>query len=116
MRLNPVATVALASLVLIGCAQDEPAVSASDVDVPGPQPTVTRDVLNLAKLEDLPEAVQQAFLREFPEAGITSIQQLTAATGRLLYEINFVRDGQAGDVVYDVDGRKLVQPATAEEF
>lgn len=67
------------------------------------------DLINIEKLDTLPQPVRNDFRRRYPGAGVTSVQQLDAATGALLYEINFLLNGQPEDVIYRPDGTRLTR-------
>ncbi len=70
---------------------------------------VDRGVVKAAKLDALPLAVTQSFLRDFPNAGVTDIEVLDAATGLVIYEINYLQNGRAGDVLYRPDGSRVTK-------
>lgn len=89
---------ALILTVSAGCSSDPP------------PPVITPDpagALRSAKLETLPEPVSLAFRRDHPTASITSIELLDAASGLILYEINYMQDGRPGDTIYRPNGRRV---------
>ena len=88
---------------------DEADVAAA-APVPNPSGAVGRtDLLNATKLQAVPSEVRTAFNRDFPDGGITSIYRLDAATGLTLYEINFLRNRRAEDVIYRPNGTPITR-------
>jgi hypothetical protein len=69
-----------------------------------------REVMNRSKLEAYPDAVGAGFMRDYPTANVTSVDVFNDATGRAVYEINFVRDGRAEDAVYTAEGTRVTAP------
>jgi hypothetical protein len=69
-----------------------------------------REVMNRSKLDAYPEPVRAAFIRDYPTANVTSVDVFNDATGRAVYEVNFVRDGRAEDVVYTAEGVRVAAP------
>ena len=67
------------------------------------------DLINIERLDTLPQPVRNDFRRRYPDAGVTSVQQLDAATGLMLYEINFLLNGRPEDVIYRPDGSRLTR-------
>jgi hypothetical protein len=70
-----------------------------------------REVMNRSKLEPYPDMVESAFMRDYPTANVTSVDVYNDATGRAVYEVNYVRDGRAGDAVYSAEGVRVEAPA-----
>lgn len=106
------ATLGLAGLLMgMGCTRVEEGPIGWEIDEPY-IPAVDRlDVSNRARLEAAPPPVRNAFLRQYPDAGITNVQLLTAANGRLIYRINFVGDdGVPGMTMYTMDGQTVTPP------
>jgi hypothetical protein len=80
---------------------------AGDTD----QPRMSqREVMNRSKLDAYPEPVAAGFMRDYPTANVTSVDVYNDATGRAVYEVNFVRDGRAEDVVYTAEGVRVAAP------
>jgi hypothetical protein len=100
-----VATCSLAALVtLVGCKSKD--------DKRADQPQMSqRELMNRSKLEAYPDMVEAAFIRDYPAANVTSVDVYNDATGRAVYEVNYVRDGRAGDVVYTAEGVRVEAPA-----
>ena len=69
-----------------------------------------REVMNRSKLDAYPEPVAAGFIRDYPTANVTSVDVYNDATGRAVYEVNFVRDGRAEDVVYTAEGVRVAAP------
>lgn len=86
-----------------GCKSDD----ARDADRPRMS---QRELMNRSKLDAYPEQVKAAFLRDYPTGNVTSVNVFNDATGRAVYEINFVRDGRAEDVVYTSEGTRVAAP------
>ena len=99
------------AVTVVGCQRNEPdVIVAEDLDRPvSPGPAA----LKYEKLEDLPPVVAQAFLRQYPRAAVTGIDTLVASTGETMYQIVFIRDGDAAEVVYDTDGKVVRAPVNA---
>lgn len=94
----------------VGAPTGEPAPRAGALPVPNPRGAADRtDLLNAVKLDALPEPVRIAFNRDFPKAGITSIQRVDAATGLTLYEINFLLNRRPYDVIYRPEGTSITR-------
>ena len=74
-----------------------------------------KDLINIESLETVPQPVRNDFRRRYPGAGVTSVQQLDAATGMLLYEINFLLNGRPEDVIYRPDGTRLTRTSLADK-
>lgn len=73
------------------------------------------DLVTLEKLDTVPAPVRNDFRRRYPDAGVTSVQQLDAATGVLLYDINFIRNGKFDDVIYRADGTTLTRTPLVDQ-
>lgn len=76
----------------------------------GPQMT-ERERANRSKLHATPPSVQDTFLREYPDATITSIDSYRDSAGRTLYDVKYVRSGKTGSAVYTPQGERA---ATAD--
>ena len=101
-----VATCSFAMLVtLVGCKSDN---DRRDSDRPRMS---QRELMNRSKLEPYPDTVEAAFIRDYPTANVTDVNVYNDATGRAVYEVNYVRDGRAGDVVYTAEGVQVEAPA-----
>src|SRR5688572_24453015 len=101
-----VATCSLTTLVtLVGCKSDN---DRRDSDRPQMS---QRELMNRSKLEPYPDMVETAFIRDYPTANVTSVDVYNDATGRAVYEVNYVRDGRAGDAVYSAEGVRVEAPA-----
>ena len=100
-----VASCSLAALVtLAGC--------KSDNDQRDDRPKMSqREVMNRSKLEAYPDMVEAAFIRDYPTANVTSVDVYNTATGSTVYEVNYVRDGRAGDAVYSAEGVRVEAPS-----
>ena len=59
---------------------------------------------------DLPPDVMTAFRREFPNAGVTNVEQMSAETGAPMYRVTFIDNQKAGSATYFHNGQKLNQP------
>jgi len=88
-----------------GCKSDKDKSSAD-------QPQMSqRELMNRSKLEAYPESVRAAFIRDYPTANVTRVEVYPDTTGRAVYEVNYVRDGRAGDAVYTAEGVRVEAPA-----
>lgn len=102
------------SAIMTGCAASDDGVGRGAAGTAEPAAATVNvtgrtDLLNTVKLRAVPEPVREAFRRQYPNAGITSIQVLDAATGVQIYEINFlIGGGEAQDVLYRPDGTVVV--------
>jgi hypothetical protein len=64
--------------------------------------------------QDLPPAVNTAFRREFPNAGITNVTQLSAETGAPLYRVTYINNRTPGAATYFHNGQRL-NPTTQQQ-
>ena len=92
-------------MVAAGCQRNDPV--EPDIDLPVSPPAAA---LKYEKLEDLPAPVSQAFLRQYPNAAVTGVEARTASTGEVLYEVVFIQNGDAQQVLYDRDGKVVRAP------
>jgi hypothetical protein len=102
-----VATCSFAMLATVaGCRSDDDRGDRRD------RPRMSqREVMNRSKLEPYPNEVEAAFIRDYPTANVTSVDVYNDATGSAVYEVNYVRDGRAGDAVYSAEGVRVEAPA-----
>jgi hypothetical protein len=87
------------AVALVGCQKDK-----------GPQMT-QQELQNRSKLESYPDAVSEAFMRDYPDATVTRVDTYNDATGRVVYEVNYVDRGQMHEAVYTSDGERVMAPA-----
>lgn len=69
-----------------------------------------QDVFNREKLNPLTPEARAAFLRDFPNVGVTSVELQPSETGPMLYRVAFVRDGRPNFVIYDRAGTIITPP------
>ncbi|HEX8911657.1 MAG TPA: hypothetical protein VF796_04805 [Humisphaera sp.] len=79
----------------------------SPVEQPYFAPEVDQSAVNLGRLSGLPVQVQASFTREYPAAGITSVQQIPSGTGPMLYRISYIDGGTPGQVTYRASGQDM---------
>ncbi|HEY7117586.1 MAG TPA: hypothetical protein VH475_13440 [Tepidisphaeraceae bacterium] len=102
----PIGLIGISGLILlVGCANQEPA----DAPTASATPAAAR-----VSPADLPPGVRDAFMREFPDAGITNVTHLSAETGAPLYRLTFIQNGRPGSATYFMNGERLPQPAPAD--
>src|SRR4051794_28267385 len=106
-------SILLSGLVLLGCEsnhdRDAGAIGAPPPGAGQPQLAGQR-AFNQTQLDTLPAEVRLAFLRDYPDAVVNSVQMRNVPNGAAVYRIGFVRDGQPYVVTYDRSGT-LVEPA-----
>lgn len=97
------AAVATLTAGLAGC-QNDP----DDLDVPEP---VVDEGINAGKLSAIPPETRSLILADLgPDAHVTGYEILPTAEGTL-YEVNFIRSGNAESKVYDRDGLAQALPS-----
>ena len=71
---------------------------------PAAPPTVSE--INAAKMQNavVPQAVQNAFARDYPGAAINTIEMQSTSAGDSFYKIVFIRDGKPGAAQYFATG------------
>jgi hypothetical protein len=91
----------LVTIALFGCQSDKDK---------GPQMS-QQELMNRSKLEAYPNAVGDAFMRDYPNATVTRVDTYNDATGRVVYEVNFVDREEMREVVYTSEGERVMAPA-----
>lgn len=83
-----------------GCA------SSAENGPQGPTPAVSTQEMNQAKMHDalVPQAVQTAFARDYPNAAIDTVRMHASSTGQNFYEVTYIRDGQSSVTRYFASG------------
>jgi hypothetical protein len=71
-----------------------------------------REKMNRSQLYQYPPSVQDSFLREYPDATVTSVNSYTDSSGRKLYAVKYVRSGQTGNAVYTPQGERAMTADT----
>ncbi|EAS19700.1 hypothetical protein BBFL7_00246 [Flavobacteria bacterium BBFL7] len=66
-----------------------------------------RETENSIKKSEIPEAIQEAIEREFPDRKITEVEHVISATQGEFYDIEFKQKGKNMDVMYRKDGTKV---------
>jgi hypothetical protein len=66
-----------------------------------------RETENSIKDKEIPEAIQKAIQREFPDMKITEAEHVISAAKGEFYDIEFKQKGKNKDVEYRKDGSKV---------
>ena len=69
-----------------------------------------QEKISRQKLQSAPFAVTEGFLRDFPNATITSANAYTDSTGRTLYRVNYIRSSKTGTAIYTAQGQQVTPP------
>jgi hypothetical protein len=75
-------------------------------------PDVEQAQYNMQAMNGLPAGVQASFLRDHPDAAITSVQQVPSGTGLMFYRVAYLEDGLGGVMMYRSSGVDLDPPPT----
>jgi hypothetical protein len=78
----------------VGCAKD-------DTEMTG------QEKMNRQKLQSAPFAVTEGFMRDYPNATITSAKPFTDSSGRTVYHVDYLRGGQKGMATYSPTGQRI---------
>jgi hypothetical protein len=73
-------------------------------------PVVRQSTVNHVALGGLPEGVKLTFLRDHPEAAVSSVQHVPSGTGPMLYRITYIEGGIAQQATYHATGDDLNGP------
>ena len=101
-----IALALIALIVLLGLAAAPGCKSHSNPEPTGPAAPPTVSEINAAKMQNavVPQAVQNAFARDYPGAAINTIEMQSTSAGDSFYKIVFIRDGKPGAAQYFATG------------